>query len=304
MYAFEGLTFPLAWLPRRWLLAVGALAGRLAFRLWKKRRAIAVGNLEMIKANGSLPRDLDIQAVAGESFANMGRTMMESLILYHRGLTPFLNYCRMEEGEEYFKEAISKARESGKGVMLVTGHMGNWEVLCQFLSISYNCPMGIVGRTTGKPVVDAMMTKLRGRYGNTFISKRGGAREMMRVLKSGRTLGTLIDQAIVGNHPGAPIPFLGQIASTNLGPLRLARRSQAEVTMLLFWREGLNHYIKAFPGLEPSGLADSEEALVAEAGQLNEWLGEHIKKYPDQWMWGHRRWKSKEGLRQDPESII
>ena len=126
----------------------------------------------------------------------------------------------------------------------------------------------------------------------------------MRRLKKGEHLGTLIDQAVVGNHPGAPIPFLGREASTNLGPLRMARRAQSSVVLMTFRREGLYHYIKVLPILEISNLKDNEEDLMDEATQLNDWLGEQIKKYPDQWMWGHRRWKTKEGLRRDPESIV
>lgn len=300
----EILTLPLAYLPRRLLLALGGAGGRLAFRLWTKRRRVALGNIEMIKAAGFLPRDLDAEALGRESFANMGRTFLEALVLYHRGLTPFLPYCRVEEGGEMLARTLQAAGEEGLGLLFVTGHMGNWEVMCHFLTQSFNFKMSFVGRNTGKPLADAFTARLRTRSGNGFISKRGGAMEMMRCLKGGGSLGTLIDQAVVGNHPGAPLPFMGRTASTNLGPLRLARRAKAGVVMTLFRREGLYHYMKILPALEPSRLTDGEEALMAEAGQLNDWLGEHIRQYPDQWMWGHRRWKSKEGLRADPESIV
>ena len=301
---FNILTWPLVYLPRRFLLALGAAGGRLAFHLWAKRRRVAVGNIELVKLAGELPPETDARALARESFANMGRTFLEALVCYHQGLKPFWEYCRVEEGGEYVEQALADARSRGRGVFFVTGHMGNWEVMCSFFARRFNFSLGLVGRNTGKPLVDSVIEKLRTQEGNAYIAKRGGAMEMMRRLKKGEHLGTLIDQAVVGNHPGAPIPFLGREASTNLGHLRMARRAQSPVVLMTFRREGLYHYIKVFPILEISNLKDNEEALMAEATQLNDWLGEQIKKYPDQWMWGHRRWKTKEGLRRDPESIV
>lgn len=305
LFLVEALTKPLAWLPRRWLLFLGAVAGRLAFHLWSKRRSIALGNLEMIKANGSLPSDLPAAKVARESFANMGRTLMEALCFYHRGFGPFEKYCLVEEGREHLDHAVAEITGSGRGLLMVTGHMGNWEIMSQLTARLIGRHLGVVGRETGKPLADALTRKLRTRDGNSFISKRGGALEMMRLLKGGGVIGTLIDQAVVGNHPGLPLPFLGRAASTNLGPLRLAKRAKVPVLMVLFRREGLYHYLKAQPMLDLSSEDERSEEILAEtAGRLNDWLGRHIQQYPDQWMWGHRRWKSKEGIRRDPGSII
>lgn len=300
----NALTLPLAWLPNRLGLALGAFLGRLAFTLSKKRRRIAIANLEMIKANGSLPEGLDAAATARESFANLGRSAWEAIRFYHRGLEPFLPYCMVEEGREMFEEVLAESRRTGRGLLLVTGHMGNWEIMCQYLPQTFGLKLNVVGRTTGNEVADILTENIRTKNGNAFISKKGGARDMIRVLKNGGILGTLIDQAVIGNHVGAPIPFLGRTATTNLGPLRLARRGGAAIVMTLFRREGRRHFMKICPPLPtPEGL-DGEEALMADAAQLNEWLGEHVKKYPDQWMWGHRRWKTREKVAENSGSII
>ncbi len=296
-------TWPLAWLPPAWGLALGAAGGRLAFRLWTKRRDIALANLEMIKAGGGLPPDLDSRAVAREAFANMGRNGWEAIRFFHRGLEPFTEYCRVEEGERHLEEAVAECRRTGRGLLLTTGHMGNWEVMCQYLSRAFGVTLNIVGRNSGQPLADALIERLRTRIGNRYISKRGGAREMIGVLKSGGVLGTLIDQAVLGNHPGALIPFLGREATTNLGPIRLARRTGAKVILVLFRRQGPYNYMKILPVLEPRTDLGPEAAILAEARQLNDWLSEHIKRYPDQWMWGHRRWKTKRGVRRDRQSI-
>lgn len=299
----EALTWPLAWLPPRLGLALGALGGRLAYGLWGKRRKIALANLEMIKANGSLPADLPAAATARECFANMGRAAWEALCFYHRGLEPFLKYCRVEEGAEYMEEALAESRRENRGLMLVTGHMGSWEIMCHYLPRVFGCELSIVGRDSGKPLADALVHRLRTKGGNSFISKKGGAREMLTVLRSGGVLGTLIDQAVIGNHPGAPVPFLGREATTNLGPHRLARRVGSPVLMVLFRREGPYNYMKFYPPLRFDPDLDEEEALLAVASQLNAQLGDYIKRYPDQWMWGHRRWKTRQGVRQKADSI-
>ena len=297
------LTWPLAWLPPRLGLALGALGGRLTFHLWTRRRRIAVANLEMIKANGSLPVDLPVALTARECFANLGRSAWEAVRFYHRGLEPFLQYCRIESGREYFEETLAECRRQGQGMMLVSGHMGNWEIMCQYLSRTFGCTINIVGRDTGRPLVDTLVRRIRTGTGNTFISKKGGAREMISVLKSGGVLGTFIDQAVIGNHPGAPIPFLGREATTNLGPYRLALRGGAPIVLVLFRREGLYNSVKIYPPLYLGVDRTGEEALVAGARQLNDQLGDYIKLYPDQWMWGHRRWKTSQGVRLDPGSI-
>lgn len=300
----EALTWSLAWLPARLGLALGALVGRLTYYLWPKRRRIALANLEMIKANGSLPADLPAAATARDCFANMGRAAWESLCYYHRGLEPFLKYCRVEQGAEYMAEALAESRREKRGLMLVTGHMGSWEIMCHYLPRVFGCSLNIVGRDSGKPLADALVHRLRTKGGNNFISKKGGAREMLAVLKSaGGVIGTLIDQAVIGSHPGAPVPFLGREATTNLGPHRLARRVGSPVVMVLFRREGPYNYMKFYPPLRFDPALSEEESLLAVAGQLNAQLGEHIKSYPDQWMWGHRRWKTSQGVRQKPGSI-
>lgn len=297
------LTWPVVLLPRPLMLGLGAAGGRLAFRLWARRRKIAVANIEMIKANGFLPADLSAEATARESFANMGRTVMESLRMSLVGFKPFQKYCRVEAGEESFESARQIVGAGNQGLLMVTGHMGNWEVMCQYTLTLLGRPLTIVGRESGQPLADAWVRALRTREGNSFVPKAGGAREMLTTLRSGGVLGTLIDQAAIGHHEGASLPFMGREATTNLGPLRLAQKTGSPVLMLFFRREGLGHCIKAMPVFKVDDFGTGEEALLGAAGRLNQWLGEYIREHPDQWMWGHRRWKTTMGVWRDPGSI-
>jgi KDO2-lipid IV(A) lauroyltransferase len=298
------LTWPLAWLPAPLGLAWGAAGGRLVFYLWARRRRIAVANIEMVKEAGSLPADLNARATAREVFANLGRGGWETICFYHRGLKPFEKYCQVEGEREKLEALLAESRREGRGLMLVTGHMGNWEIMSQYLARLFGFHFNVVGQKSGHDWLDALVERIRTRLGNDFIAKSGGARDMLMVLKRGGVMGTLIDQAAIGDSAGVSLPFLGREAVTNLGPVRLARHGRARIVLILFRRAGRRHYLTIFPPLEDKGPDGSQEGLLAEARQLNDWLGEHIQKYPDQWMWGHRRWKTRAGVHRDPDSLI
>jgi len=253
-----------------------------------------LANLEMTREAGFLPPDLPARAVARAVFANHGRGAWEILRLYHRGLAPFRADCRIAEGGEYLERALAESRRSGRGLMLLTGHVGNWEIMCHFSAEFFGFRLNIVGRQTGNPLTDALTTRLRTMNGNRFLAKDGATRDILAVLKSGGVLGTLIDQAILTRVPKATalVPFMGREATFNLGPLRLARRAGAAIVMGLFRREGRTHFAYFYPPIPPDPDRPEEEDLLAQAGRLNDCLGEFIRRYPDQWLWGHRRWKT------------
>ena len=301
----ETLTRPLAWLPVSWGLALGATGGRLAFRLLKNRRRIALANMDMVRAAGFLPPDFPAWPTVREVFANHGRCAWEIARAYHRGLTPFLADCRVAEGGDHLTEALAESRRAGRGLLLLTGHLGNWEIMCHYVARTFGFQLHIVGRDSGDPLVDTLAGRLRTIDGNRFLSKDGSARAMLGVLQSGGVLGTLIDQAAIAGSAGstASLPFMGREATFNLGPLRLARRAGAAVVLTLFRREGRRHYLHFFPPLPPAPDRPEREDNLAKASQINAWLGDFIRRYPDQWMWGHRRWKTREGVSRDPLSL-
>jgi len=294
---FNILTKPLAWLPLSWGLALGAAGGRLAFHLLSRRRRVALDNLEMTRAAGFLPPDLPVRATARAVFANHGRGAWEILRAYHRGLAPFLADSRVAEGGEHLERALAESRRSGRGLMLLTGHVGNWEIMCHFTAEFFGFKLNIVGRQTGRPFTDALTGRLRSMNGNRFLDKDAAARDILAAIKSGGVLGTPIDQATLAGSAkaAAMVPFMGREATFHLGPLRLARKAGAAIVLVLARREGRTHFLHCHPPLPPDPDRPEEEDLLAKAGRLNDWLGEFIRRYPDQWLWGHRRWKTRAG---------
>ncbi len=287
---------PLAFLPHAWGLALGGFLGRAAFLFLSARRRVAVENIRMIREAGGLDADLDPIKTAKNSFANLGRSAWEAILLYHRGLAPVRPFCFIEAGAEYLTDAMREAAREGRGLLLVTGHIGNWEIMCRYVADLYGLKLTTVGRSLGSPLFNLLAVRLRTGLGHGFIYKKGGAREMLSVLRRGEALGTLIDQAALVGNEGLPLPFMGREAMTNAGPLKLAHRAGARVLMVLFRREGARHYVRILPPLTlpPKG-EYTEASLGADLEKLNADLGDFIRLYPDQWLWGHKRWKMPRG---------
>jgi KDO2-lipid IV(A) lauroyltransferase len=282
------LTFPLAWLPIPIASFIGATGGSLFFWLVKSRRRIAVDNVRAAIANGALDSNLNPAAIARRSFANLGRTAMESFRLLHRGFDSLSDRCEVSGGEEV-EELIRRSRQEGRGVVFLTGHIGNWELGPPLMSRKFNIDISVVARTQGR-LADYVLGRIRSQDGNRVILKHEGARVMLKHLRSGGMLGTLFDQADIAGPGGAKLLFMGKPALTTLGPLKLAARTGAGVVPAFSRRQGDRHILEIAPVLLPP-TDGAREWLAPTAQVLNDLLGDFIRRYPDQWMWGHRRWK-------------
>jgi KDO2-lipid IV(A) lauroyltransferase len=225
---------------------------------------------------------------ARRSFANLGRTAMESLRILHRGIDSFRSLYEVSGGQGV-KEIVSYAREHGQGMIFLTAHTGNWELTTLLITEEFDFRAAVVARTQG-PISDSVLSRIRTQGGNKVILKHEGAKVMLKHLRSGGVLGTLFDQADIVGPGGAKIIFMGKPALTTLGPLKLAARTGARVVPLFSRRQGGRYYYEVAPVLTPPS-DGARDWLVPTAQKLNDLLGDFIRRFPDQWMWGHRRWK-------------
>ncbi|MDR2140724.1 MAG: lysophospholipid acyltransferase family protein [Deltaproteobacteria bacterium] len=297
IFSLLALTWLLTRLPRSWALTLGAWGGRLFFVLLRRRRRVTLGNLTRAQQTGALEPSLNIPQTAARTFAKLGRTASECFYLLHHGVGHFQGHWQIP-GQESAWEALEIGRRENRGVIFLTAHIGNWELSSRVLPLYFNFKIYIVGRTQG-PVADALLIRIRTRGGHSVIFKDGGARAMLKILRSGGVLGTLFDQSALVGGEGVPLNFMGRPALTTLAPLRLAAKTGALVVPIFSRRAGADHYFEIFPYLTPPARADQDWALSSTQA-LNDLLAGFIKKYPDQWMWGHRRWKSLEGIKADP----
>lgn len=187
------------------------------------------------------------------------------------------------EGYEHFDSAIKR----GKGVIFATGHLGNWE-LSAFAHALMSQPMAFVVRPLDNPLLDSLATRLRQMSGNEVIGRNDILRPILRALHANRAVGILADQN-VAQGKGVFVDFFGRKACVDSGLARLAARTGAAVIPgFAVWSPAERRFIlKFYPPLEITGDEIQDTQSVQSA------LERAIREYPDQWLWIHRRWKTR-----------
>lgn len=187
------------------------------------------------------------------------------------------------EGYEYFEQALKQ----GKGVLFYTAHLGNWE-LSAFAHALLSRPMHVVVRPLDNPLIDGMVARLRGLSGNFVIGKKEFARGILKALAANEAVGILADQN-AGLNDGEFVQFFGKAACAQTGFAKIAAHSGAAVIPgFAIWSAAEGRYILRFyPPVAMTGDAHRDTQ------RLHEVLEAVIRAYPDQWLWIHRRWKTR-----------
>jgi KDO2-lipid IV(A) lauroyltransferase len=187
------------------------------------------------------------------------------------------------EGAEHFDDAL----RAGRGVLFATAHLGNWE-LSAFAHALLTGPMNVVVRPLDNPLIDRMVERRRALSGNRLISKRDIARPILKALAANQAVGILIDQNS-STDSGVFVDFFGMPACSGAGFAKLAARSGAAVIPgFALWSEVERRYVLRFyPPVPMTGDAARDTAA------LQKKLEEIVRAHPDQWLWIHRRWKTR-----------
>jgi KDO2-lipid IV(A) lauroyltransferase len=191
-------------------------------------------------------------------------------------------WIRLEGGEHF-----AAAQRAGKGVLFATAHLGNWE-LSAFAHAVLAEPMNVVVRPLDNPLIDAMVERRRALTGNRPIGKRDFARGILKALHANQAVGILIDQN-ESLDTGVFVDFFGIQACANPGFARMAAHSGAAVLPgFALWEPAERCFVLRF--YEPIEMTGD---AVADTQKLQRFLESVIRKYPDQWLWIHRRWKTR-----------
>jgi len=290
----ERLEFTAAWvvlkalglLPRPLARAAGVGIATLGYLLRSSLRRTAIVNLRLGFPDWSesqrrrtirrLVRHLGWMAGEFSQFPKYTRENIESIVVI--------------DGIENF----AAAQRRGKGVLFLTGHMSAWE-LAPFAHALYGHPLHFLVRPIQNPRVDALVNRYRCLSGNTPIDKNQSARAILNVLRSGGTVGILIDQN-TSREEGLFVDFLGIPACTTTGLARIALRTDAAVVPgFLSWDEALRKYRLRFePAIELARTNSDEDADVREnTARFTKVVGDYARRHPDQWLWVHKRWKTR-----------
>jgi KDO2-lipid IV(A) lauroyltransferase len=190
-------------------------------------------------------------------------------------------------------ENFDVARRRGKGVLFLTGHMSAWE-LAPFAQALYGDPLHFLVRPIANRRVDTLINRFRCLSGNKPIEKNRSARAILKVLAEGGTLGILADQN-TSLEEGVFVDFFGIPACTTAGLARIALRTDAAVVPgFLSWDQSLRKYRLRFePSIELSRSGDEEADLRECTARFTRVIENYVRAHPDQWVWVHKRWKTR-----------
>ena len=283
--AWSGLKM-LGILPRRAARAVGASFVSIVYLLRKPLREAAMFNLQL-----AFPDWADAQRKAAI------RGMNRQIGWMIGEFSQFPKYTSDErikqivviDGEENFDEAQGR----GRGVMFLTGHMSAWE-LAPFAHALYGHPLHFLVRPIANRKVDALINGYRCLSGNQPIEKNRSARAILKVLGDGGTVGILSDHN-TSLDEGVFVDFFGIPASTTSGLARVALRTGAAVVPgFLCWDESLQKYRLRFePAVELVRTGDEESDVRENTQRFSRIIENYVWAHPDQWLWVHKRWKTR-----------
>ncbi|MDQ6665798.1 MAG: lysophospholipid acyltransferase family protein [Acidobacteriota bacterium] len=248
-------------------------------RLIPRLRRVGIRNLEMAFPQLSRAhRTLLIDGV----FRSIGRLLV-ALARFPQINSENVSQWIRYEGYEHFEAALAR----GKGVLFATAHLGNWE-LSAFAHALLSAPMHVVVRPLDNPLIDALVKRRRGLSGNHLIGKRDFSRSILKALHRNEAVGILVDQNSSLDN-AVFVDFFGIPACTSLSFARIAAHSGAAVIPgFAVWSEAESRYILRFyPAVAITGDAAEDTRRIQKI------IEAAIAEYPDQWLWIHRRWKTR-----------
>lgn len=271
------------WLPRRGLAALGSGMGALAGRLDGKHTGVALRNLEIAFGDTLTPEAR--RRIVRACWRHYGAITVDVAAFPRLGVAEIGTRIRYEG-----LDALRAAYDEGRGVLVISGHFGHWELVA-YMQALVGMPMLMITRPMENPRLEAKLAALRQGSGNTVVAKVNAMRDVVKTLARGSGVAVMIDQDARG--AGIFVPFFGRPSSTipTVGMLHL--RTGAGVVMVSAYPEGPTGWRIAYRRLTFPGLSgDREQDVRRITAETTALLEERIRERPELWMWMHRRWKT------------
>jgi len=281
-YALRGAVAALDRLSISRAAAVGEWLGALGYRPIGVRRAVVE---RQVRAAFPGLGEADVQRIARESYESLGRTTIETAVLPAFSREQVIAMFSRVDGWDI----VERAMAAGRGVLFVTGHLGNWELAGSFMA-ARGIPIEAVARRMQNPLFDRYLTETRKRIGMSVIHDADAVRRVPRAMRENHAVAFLVDQGAVG-LASTWFPFFGRYAKTPRGPAVFALRLGAPVIFGAALRQPDGRYVLGFEEVKVQPTGDREadvDRIVAEyTATLERW----IRRAPGQYFWHHRRWK-------------
>lgn len=273
-------------LPRPVARAVGAALALAIYWLHGRWRRIGAFNLRLAFPGCSRG---ERRRILRQAFRRWGWLLAE-FARFPRHTAETIQQVIEYDGLENYQQAAAR----GKGVLYLTAHMGAWE-LSSFSHSVNGYPLAYINRSLDNPLVDALVKRYRGAAGNRPIDRRNAARAVLEELRRGGVVGILMDQNVLEGDTNVFVDFFGVPASTSAGLARFALRTGAAVVPgFVLWDENRKKYRLRFdPALELVRTGDQERDVVENTARFTKVIEGYIRRYPDQWLWIHRRWRTR-----------
>ena len=272
-------------LPRPLARAKGIVLGLIVYLLFGRLRRVGMRNLAL--AFPAMNRRERRRILRG-TYISLGRQLAE-VCLFPRYTRENVSEIVVYEGFENFGRAYARR----KGVLFLTAHLGAWE-LSAFAHSLQGHPLAIVMRSLDNARVDRLIQSYRTTHGNRTVDKDDFVRGLLAAMRDGETVGILMDTNMTPPQ-GVFVDFFGIPACTASGLARIALRTDAAVVpAFTVWDAKLRKYILRFDAaVELVRTGDDQADVVANTAKFTKVIEDYIRRYPDQWLWVHRRWKTR-----------
>jgi KDO2-lipid IV(A) lauroyltransferase len=269
----------LEWAPTALAYGIARIYARLLDGALPRLRQVACRNLSLALPELGAARHREIVDGVFRSIARVLVAFAKFPAIRRQNVTGWIR-C---EGLEYVEQAL----QQGRGVLFATAHLGNWE-LSAYAYALLAAPMQVVVRPLDNPPIDALVERRRALSGNRTIGKREYARAILKALAANQAVGILVDQNSAADA-GVFVDFFGVKACAGVGFAKLAARSGAAVIPgFAVWEESEKRYVLRF---RPPVPMTGDPARDTQAVQSE--LEHAIREHPEQWLWIHRRWKTR-----------
>lgn len=261
-------------------------AGALAYLALAKYRRITLENLRF--ALGSELPDARLKEIAPQVFENLGRNAFDFIKF------PYLNKDNIDRVVTIKnKENLERGYAKGRGIIIITAHFSNWELMAAALRLK-GYPGTVIVRRIYFYKYDEYLNRTRKAHDVNVIYRDESPRKALKALRDNNIVGIVADQD-VDSVEGVFVNFFGHQAYTPAGPAALARVSGASLTPAFILRENGRYTLVIEKPIELADTGDKEKDLVENTQRWSSVVESYIRRYPEQWVWMHRRWKTKPG---------
>ena len=281
---FKFLTFLIYLLPLWICLKIGQFLGGTVFYILKKEQKIALNNLDI--AFGSSKSLKEKIIIVKQIFENMGRNFIEIMSLYKFNSSNIDNYVRCPD-----IGIIEHFIKNGHGGIVLSAHLGNWELMAHYFAIK-GFKVNVIARRVRMERFEGILNSIRRRNRVNVLYRDAPAKEIISIIKKKEFIGIMPDQDI-DSVTGVFVDFFGRLAWTPNGPAVLGLLTRVPIIPCFIVRQNFGHEILIGKEVQQCWTGNKDEDILETTQRYTRVIEHYIRRFPSQWVWFHERWKTK-----------